>query len=118
MAQKRARYRGKKNTRRFSGTDREKKSPAAVQGDDGLKNFYLDFEYTPLLETDGSISGIMVTVNDVTEKVEARKKVEDAEERLRLAAEATELATWDLDLQTGQLIYSSRLPEIFGLEET
>lgn len=96
---------------------REVESVAYVQGDDGLQKFYLDFEYSPLLDTDGSVSGIMITVNNETEKVEARKKVEEAEERLRLAMEAAELASWDLDLKTRKLIYSPRLAEIFGREE-
>lgn len=94
---------------------REIEAVAYVMGDDGMNKFYLDFEYAPLFETDKSVSGIMVTVNDVTEQVNARKKVEDAEERLRIALEAAELATWDLDLKTRHLIYSPRLVEIFGM---
>ncbi|OYU81680.1 MAG: PAS domain-containing sensor histidine kinase [Flavobacterium sp. BFFFF1] len=97
---------------------KEIESVAFVEGDDGLKKFYLDYQYAPLFETDGSVSGIMVTVNDVTERVEARKKVEDAEERLRLATEATELSTWDLDLVTRKIIYSGRLAEIFGHQQS
>jgi PAS domain S-box-containing protein len=93
---------------------RETESIVYVQGNDGLKTFYIDYEYAPLFDTDNSVSGVMITVNNVTEKVEARQKVEDAEERLRLALEATELATWDLDLETREVIYSSRLSEIFG----
>ena len=89
-------------------THRDIESVAWVKGDDGLKKFYLDFEYWPLFETDNTISGVMITVNNVTEKVEARQKVEDAEERLRLATEASSLATWDLDLRTQNLIHSSR----------
>ncbi len=96
---------------------REVESVAYVQGDDGLQKFYLDFEYAALLDTDASVSGIMITVNNETEKVEARKKVEEAEERLRLAMEAAELASWDLDLKTRKVIYSPRLAEIFGHEE-
>ena len=95
----------------------EKESLAYVNGDDGLKKFYLDFEYAPLFETDGAVSGIMITVNDVTDKVEARKKVEDSEERSRLAVEATELATWELDLQNRNIIHSPRLAVIFGHDE-
>ncbi len=97
---------------------RENESVAYVEGDDGLKKFYLDFEYAPLYGIDGSINGILITANDVTEKVEARHRVEHAEERLRLAAEATELATWELDLKTRNIIYSPRLPEIFGHSRT
>lgn len=94
---------------------REVESVAYVKGDDGMNKYYLDFEYAPLFDTDGSVSALMVTVNDVTEKVNARKKVEDAEERLRIALETAELATWDLELKTKRLIYSARLTEIFGL---
>lgn len=93
---------------------RENDAVAYVQGNDGMKKFYLDFEYSPLFEKDGLVSGIMITVNDVTQKAEAKQQLQDAEERLRLAAAGTGLATWDLNLQTRHLIYSPRLAEIFG----
>jgi PAS domain S-box-containing protein len=96
----------------------EKESIAYVQGDDGIKMFYLDFDYAPLFETDGTVAGIMITVNDVTDKVEARLKVENAEERSRLAAEATDLATWELDLNTRHIIHSPRLAVIFGHDKS
>lgn len=92
----------------------EKESVALIQGDDGLHKFYLDFEYAPLYDTDGVVTGIMITINDVTDKVEARQKVEEAEERSRLAAEATDLATWELDLETRILYHTPRLAEIYG----
>ncbi len=95
-------------------TYREKEAPAYVEGADGLKKFYLDFEYTPLFDTENTVSGIMVTVYDVTEKVEARKKIEDTEERLRIAVEATGLGTFDAHLKTGKLDYSRRFLTIFG----
>jgi PAS domain S-box-containing protein len=68
-------------------THRENESIAYVQGDNGMQKFYLDFEYAPLKETDGTISGIFITVNDVTEKVEARRKVEESEKRFRNVAD-------------------------------
>ncbi len=92
----------------------EKESLALVEGNDGLKTFYLDYEYAPLKDNEGKVTGIMITVNDVTEKVEARRHVEDTKERLRLATEAAGLATWDLDLTTRNIIHSPRLSEIFG----
>ena len=97
---------------------RENASLAYVQGDDGMKKFYFDYEYSPLLETDGSISGVMITVNNVTERVEAIQQLADAETRLRLAAEGTDLATWDLDLKTREIIYSPKLAGLFGHEQT
>jgi PAS domain S-box-containing protein len=45
---------------------------------------YFDFLYHPLKEEDGKISGVIAIVTEVTEKVEARKKVEDSEKRYNL----------------------------------
>ncbi len=93
---------------------RQFEKPALVIGDDGPRTFFLDFEFMPFPEQDGTLSKIMITANDVTERVDARKQVEIAEERLRLATEATEIATWDLDLTTREIFYSDRLSKIFG----
>jgi PAS domain S-box-containing protein len=97
---------------------REIESLAYVKVNGELKKFYLDYQYTPLLEKEGEASGVMVTVNDVTSKVEARKKVEDAEERARLAVEIAEIATWDVNIATQELIYSENLATIFGHDKT
>ncbi len=45
--------------------------------------FYFDFLYHPLREQDGEISGIIVTVTEVTEKVVARKKIKENEALLQ-----------------------------------
>ncbi|HEY5371744.1 MAG TPA: PAS domain S-box protein [Hanamia sp.] len=95
-------------------THSEKESIAYVEGNDGMKRFYLDFEYAPLFEPDGKVSGIMITVTDVTDKVEARKKLEDAEERLLLATDGTGISTWELDLLTERFVHSPGLAVIFG----
>lgn len=56
--------------------------------------FYFDFLYHPLKEEDGKISGVIVSVTEVTEKVEARKKVEDSEKRFQAAVKAVEGILW------------------------
>jgi PAS domain S-box-containing protein len=40
--------------------------------------FYFDFLYYPLKEEDGKITGIIVSVNEVTEKVSTRKTIEES----------------------------------------
>jgi PAS domain S-box-containing protein len=95
-------------------TIRENEGVAYVDIKGKLKKFYLDYEYTTLYEKNGKASGVMCSVFDVTSKVKARKKVETAEERARLAAEIGEIATWDLNLQTKKLIYSDNILDIFG----
>lgn len=56
----------------------------------------------------------MVTANDVSEKVEAKKKASRAEEMLRLAVEASEMAIWEIDLKTDKINYNKKFLEIFG----
>ncbi|WP_286971000.1 PAS domain-containing sensor histidine kinase [Flavobacterium sp. UBA4854] len=98
-------------------TIRENEAIAYVDIKGKLKKFYLDYEYTPLYEKNEKVSGIMCTVNDVTSKVKSRKKVETAEARARLAAEIAEIAMWDLNLKTKELIYSDTILDIFGFEK-
>lgn len=59
----------------------EKESVSFIQEKDGKTTFYVDFEYSPLLETDGKVSGVIATVFDVTDKVTSRKKIEESEAR-------------------------------------
>lgn len=92
----------------------EKEALAYVNSPEGMGRYYLDFEYAPLFDTDNSVSGIMVTVNDVTEKVEARLSIFEAEQRSRLAIEAAEMGTYDWDMVTDDFQYSDRLAAIFG----
>ncbi|MTH15639.1 PAS domain S-box protein [Flavobacterium sp. LC2016-01] len=73
---------------------------------------YFDFLYNPLKEENGEISGIIVTVTEVSEKVEARKKIELNEERLKIIVEASELGTWELNVKEKQVHYSQRYLEI------
>ncbi|MGN7888580.1 PAS domain-containing sensor histidine kinase [Dyadobacter sp. 22481] len=89
-----------------------------VDGPGGLKRHYLDFQYAPIFEVDGSVSGIMVSASDVTDKVTLRQQFAEAADRLSLATEGTRLATWDLNIKTGQIIHSGRLAVIFGYDET
>lgn len=79
-------------------THKELESEAYVNGNAGMRRFDLDFEYAPLFEQDGTVSGIIVTVNDVTEKVAARKKVEESEGRL---ASFISIAPFPIGVYTG-----------------
>lgn len=83
-----------------------------------MEDTYWTSSYSPVNNESGSFEGVIVTLNDVTDKVTVRKKMEDAEERSRLATEIAEIATWDLDLQTHEMIHSENLANIFGHQKT
>ncbi len=58
------------------------------------------------------------TLQDVTEQVLSRRKLEVEEERTRLAVEAADLGMFMLDCVTDEIQSSKRLNEIFGLEDS
>jgi PAS domain S-box-containing protein len=86
-----------------------------INHDEYSEQLFLDFVYQPLRETDGRNDRIMVVVTDITTTVLARKKIEEAEERARLAVESGELGTYEVNLRTNQIIPSARLGEIMGI---
>ncbi|MCE6989393.1 PAS domain S-box protein [Dyadobacter sp. CY323] len=97
---------------------KENEALAFIDGPGGVMSHYLDYQYAPIFEVDGSVSGIMVSVNDVTEKVKFRQQIAEAADRLSLATDGTKLATWDLNLKTLDIIHSGRLASIFGYDES
>jgi len=90
-------------------------SPGFIKGDDGLIMFYFDFEYSPLFDLNGQVSAIMITVNDVTEKVETRRKIEESEERFRSIAETLPQLIWETDEKGNSLFASGRWKEYTGI---
>ena len=82
-----------------------------------LEKVFVNFVYEPFRETDGSISGVIAVAVEVTAQVNAKKQLEEAEERARLATDAVGLGTFDLDLLTAEIVTSTPLAHIFGLEQ-
>jgi PAS domain S-box-containing protein len=77
--------------------------------------YYFDFLYHPLKEESGEISGVIVTVTEVSEKVEARKKIEESEKRFRSLAETLPQLIWETDEQGNALYASGRWKEYTGI---
>ncbi len=82
-----------------------------------LQKVYVDFVYQPFFEDDLSISGVIATATEVTAKVGAMHRLEEAEERIRLATDAMDLGVFDLNYLNGKLITSMRFANIFGFEK-
>lgn len=58
---------------------------------------------------------IIVFVNDITDERAAREREETASKRLEIAVSAAQQGVWDWDLVTGEMVYSNRAKEIYGL---
>jgi PAS domain S-box-containing protein len=93
-------------------------TPLSLNRNGNRENLYLKLMYEPLREYDGTISGVTVLADDITEQVESRKKIEEAEVRLKLAIEAAAIGTFDWDVVNAHFHYSERLAEIFGYKQT
>jgi PAS domain S-box-containing protein len=75
---------------------------------------YVDFIYQPVLEVDGSVSGIFVEGYDVTDRRLAADAVRDSEERLREGLQAGRMVVWDWDLKSNEVSYSFNAMDVFG----
>lgn len=79
-----------------------------------LKTFYFNYSFTALFDNNGNVYGVMNTAADVTDIMIAKKIAEDSEEKLNIAIDAAELATWELNNESEDIVYSERYPTIFG----
>src|SRR6202011_4252547 len=60
------------------------------------------------------VNFILNTVIDITAEVKAKEDAIESENRLLLAAEATGMAIWDLDIKATNFTFSPQFPAIFG----
>lgn len=78
---------------------------------------YFNTAFEPLRDLDGNVIGMMVIAQEVTDAVNARKKIEANENRLRIAIDLAQMGMWDYDPITEKVECSKRTREIFGFEE-
>jgi PAS domain S-box-containing protein len=77
-------------------------------------NFF-NITYSPLLDAKGEVYAILDIAVDVTEAVNAKRKIEEAEDQLKDAIEIAELATWTIDVNNKTFHSSKRFAEWLGL---
>ncbi len=78
------------------------------------EDVYVDFVYEPYREEDGAITGVIVIATEITEQVKAKRRLEEAEERARMAIDAVSMGTFDLNLITGEMVTSATFARIHG----
>jgi len=76
---------------------------------------YYNFIYKALRDANGEIYGVINTGVEVTDLVQARQKLMETQENLRLAIDVAELGTWHVDVKTGMGFCSDQITEWFGL---
>jgi two-component system sensor histidine kinase VicK len=90
--------------------------PVNLHRNGKMETAFVKFAYEPLREEDGTISGIMALADEITDQVLARKKVEEAEEKARIAIESAELSVYEINLLSNELSGDSRFYHLFGFD--
>ncbi len=80
----------------------------------GLREAYVNSVYQPLYDGQNGVPGILIIIDEVTERVLARQQAERAQEQLRMAIESADLGTWHMDAESGAFFPSPRMKELFG----
>ena len=82
-----------------------------------LQDVYWTYSYGPIDDVEGphGIGGVLVICNETTHQVMAERKLEHREEQLRLATQAAEVGTWDVDPVTDTLYWEERVKAMFGI---
>jgi PAS domain S-box-containing protein len=78
---------------------------------------YVDFVYEPFREDDGTITGVIAIATEITEQVHAKRQLEEAEARARMAVDSVGMGTFDLDLISGEMVTSDTFARIHGFED-
>lgn len=86
-----------------------------VNNDGNPEDFYFNFVYEPLKEAK-QVTGILIHALDVTQHVLTRKKLEENEQRFRLAERAGNIGTFEWDVRTNEVTFSSHVEKIFGFK--
>jgi len=77
---------------------------------------YINSRGESVIDQQGKMLALIGVVIDITTQKKIEVKLREQAERLKLIIEGAEMATWDWDLLTNQLIWSRRHYEILGLE--
>ena len=69
----------------------------------------------PIKDARGEVTGVVLVFHDVTASRAAETRLVRSEDRLRLAAAAADLGTWDYDPVRGAFARDARCERVFGL---
>lgn len=79
-----------------------------------MENVYWTFSYSPVFDENGDPHSVFVTCVETTTKVVTGKQLAESKHQLQLAIDATDLATWDIDLLAQTFTGNTRLKKWHG----
>jgi PAS domain S-box-containing protein len=78
---------------------------------------YLHSKLKPAINKNGSVTSLIITTTDITEKKKTEKALVESEQRWRFALEGSNLGLWDWNMQSNQFYYSNSFKRLYGFTE-
>jgi signal transduction histidine kinase/ActR/RegA family two-component response regulator len=75
---------------------------------------YVDFVYQPIVDSEGTITGIFVEGFDATERRDAKLALETSQLRLKEGMDAARMVIWDWDIAADKIKFSDNAPMVLG----
>lgn len=78
---------------------------------------YIRATYAPYIELDGTISGVVVNIHDLTQLKQTEEALRESEARWQFALEGAGDGVWDWNLQTSEIFFSQQWKAMLGYAE-
>lgn len=72
--------------------------------------------YQPLKNDKNEVTSILVIIKDITEQVNFKKELLKAKDILKIAMDASEMGSWNIDIESKKVLLSERAQQIYELE--
>jgi two-component system, OmpR family, sensor histidine kinase VicK len=72
--------------------------------------------YEPLKNDKNEVTRILVIIKDITDQVNFKKELLKAKDILKIAMDASEMGSWNIDLENKQILLSERAQHIYELD--
>ncbi len=80
------------------------------------ENRLLSVTRTPKLDEKGNIKYIIGVANDITDRMKAQKELEKNKSQLERSQKVAQVATWEMDYQTGEVFFSEEQYRLLGYQ--
>ncbi len=80
------------------------------------KSQWYQWEVHPWRDSQGAVGGLLMSARDITQEIEQQQLVEDQRNRLDLAVQSANLATWDLDVCNEFMHFAGRGLTLIGFD--
>ena len=89
--------------------------PIPLERDGRIDDTFMTYSVSPALDDTGTTAGLVILVQETTEKVRAAAAAVERERSLRVIAEMARLGGWVVDLSTGVCHWSDVVCELHGV---